>query len=149
MGASGWKYVVEYGDDLTAVLRRLHLTVFEAHDFYWPANEDGEQTWPTTLNELANAEHLAEEGTHSILDIRWVTNADGPDRPFHVRPLTEPELRRYFGTPTPTVEQFELLYPDDDHSDLATTAPRWSGHCAILHKNGVPEKIAFWGISGD
>jgi hypothetical protein len=147
MGASGWKYIAEYEEDLTAALRRLHLTVFEARDYYWPARGDDEPVWPTTFNELA--ENLTEEGTHSILDIRWVTESDGDDRFAHSRALTDAELQRHFGTTRPTLEQFESAYSDYGNGGLAAAAPRWSGLSATLYHDGVPDKIAFWGFSGD
>jgi len=50
-------------------------------------------------------------------------------------------IREAFGSDRPTRADFDGV--DVEY------APRWSGHCTVLYMDGIPDEIAFWGLSGD
>jgi hypothetical protein len=92
-----------------------------------------------------------QEGTHSIIDMDRVIDPSEPDGFSTVRPLTDAEVRRYFGTDRPTRGDFDRAYAGDGPDpDLRAIGPNWSGHCVVLYDlDGSPSAIAFWGFSGD
>jgi hypothetical protein len=80
--------------------RSLCRRVFDSHDYYWPddpGSDSWEPAWPTGLDGLAATEHVVDEGTHSILDIRPVP-ASGVDGFGTLLPARVAEVaRRSFG----------------------------------------------------
>ncbi|GAA4439903.1 hypothetical protein ACFQV2_16470 [Actinokineospora soli] len=149
MGASAWHYRVRYDSNPKAVLHRLHEEVLATGDYYWRADVPK----PTSLAGLhalygdAATEHLAEEGTHSILDIHQVGRAGAPDDFGTILPLPEKRVRAVFGTATPTAEQFDAAYQNG--MDTLDDFPRWSGRYTTLYENGAPSEVVVWGVSGD
>ena len=150
MGASGWDYHAEYDEDPAAVLAALHRRVLDTGDYYWP---DDEIERPGTMAELREMwgdeeyEALAEEGTHSILDIHQVKPAGSPDEFGTIMPLSDDEVVAAFGPPTPTRAQFDAAYRNG--TDLIVDFPRWSGRLTALYDGGQPVEIVVWGYSGD
>lgn len=147
MGRSGWDYVVEYGGDPAAALEQLRTSTLAAGDYFWDETSD-EYIGPrpgslAELDALRGSEEFWEIGTHSVLDVDRLIGSREPDRDGTVRPLTDEEAVRYFGTATPTREQFEAAgapMPDVEG---------WSGFCQVLYADGRPTEIAFWGATGD
>jgi hypothetical protein len=86
-------------------LRVLHRQVFDEHDYYFELDDD--DRWPATVEELWADEYVRESGTHSILDVDRVVSPDDADAPGTVRPLTEAERLRCFGTAAPTRADFD------------------------------------------
>jgi hypothetical protein len=141
MGGSDWSYVVAYGPDLNEVLQALRERVFRDEDYYW--YDDDER--PASIEELWHIE-FASDGTHSILDVGRVVDADGEDVLGAIRPLSTAERQRWFGTDTPTRADFDRASED---VEFTADPPRWSGRCVVLYRDGNPGEIAFWGCSGD
>ena len=85
-------------------------------------------------------ERLAEQGTHSIVDIWQVSTGD--DDIGTILPLPATTARTVFGCDEPTKEQFEAAYETDALHDF----PRGSGRFTTLYEDGKP---AVRGVSGD
>src|SRR5262245_4021188 len=127
MGASGWSYYTPYQPDPDAALQALRARVFASGKFYrrkWNPRElkladitppDPDLTEddlegfreelaayhaledPTTIERLLAWN--AEEGTHSILDVRRAVAEPPKKRGFGVAsPLPSPKLLELFGT---------------------------------------------------
>lgn len=144
MGGSGWDHIVPYQPDLSAALRRLQEQLFRDEDYYW--YDDDER--PPTLTELwrlITQTELRETGTHSILDVHYVSDAN-PDGLGRIRPLTADQMQQWFGTDTPTRADYERA---SKNIEFRADPPRWTGRCVVLYRNGQPDEIAFWGSSGD
>lgn len=142
MGASAWRYVVPYEDDLGEALDALQDDLLARHDYHF---EPVGRPWPATTDELWGHEDVHDSGTHSALDLHEVIAADGADDFGTLRPLTQDERVRFFGTTTPT--RADLDRADDA---LSGFGQRWSGYSTVLHDvHGKPEAIAIWGYSGD
>ncbi|MFD7875499.1 hypothetical protein ACFV5G_15570 [Streptomyces sp. NPDC059766] len=96
MGASGWDYVTEYEGDVRAALKALHARVFQ--------EEYGDDEDYASLEDLFADEYMAEEGTHTVLDITKVVATDAPPERYvpadyrTLRPLARERVRHHFGT---------------------------------------------------
>jgi hypothetical protein len=159
MGASGWNYVTPYRGSVEATLEALHDEVFQ--QLYGDGEEYG------SLQELyADEEFMGEEGTHSILDVYRIVETTEPPKGhrndyFAVRPLAPDRLVHHFGTDRPTVQQYEdaMAHAYDamrtrhpmkaDTTLLSEDRMRWTGVYVILHTDGEPTHVAFFGSSGD
>lgn len=94
---------------------------------------------PKTIEELL--EMVAEDGTHSILDIE----STGSRREFGVAaPMPPDQMRRFFGTEQPTHEQVEQTW-----GDASEELDRWQAYYVAVYRNGKPHEYAFIGCSGD
>ena len=141
MGASGWDYSVPYQKDLGLAFAGLQREVFQKHDYYWAGEDEGEP-WPSTEEELWGNEDVQETGTHSILDVVRVIGAEEKAHDGTLRPVTEDEAFRLFGTRKPT--RADMPKPID------LPCERWQARCTVLHTHqGAPQEIYFWGVSGD
>jgi hypothetical protein len=142
VGASAWHYVVPHRDDLVEALDALQGKLLARHDYHF---EPVGRPWPATTDELWGHEDVHESGTHSALDLHDVIPADGADDFGTLRPLTEDERIRFFGTATPTRADF-----DGAGDALSGFGQRWSGYSTVLYDaDGNPESMAIWGRSGD
>lgn len=148
MGASGWRYVVPYQNDLGAALDRLRREVFAGGDFVSPESQD--LPIPESVDDLLEetyGEFMGTCGTHSVIDMLHVVT-DVRDQDYcTIRPLTDEEARQLFGTPQPDQVGFDAV----DAITLldSVTGGNWTGRSVVLWADGKPSEIAFWGISGD
>ncbi|SEG88536.1 hypothetical protein SAMN05216223_11986 [Actinacidiphila yanglinensis] len=157
MGASGWDYVTPYRGSVEATLEALHEEVFQER------YGDGEE-YASREELYEDEEFMGEEGTHSILDVRWTTGSTVPDQEadyFTVRPLTNARLVHHFGTDRPTVEQYQDAMAraheamrtrnpmEEDTTLLGEDRMRWTGVYVVLHTEGQPSHVGFFGSSGD
>jgi hypothetical protein len=161
MGASGWEYRVPFKGSVRESFKEVREHLLASGDYIWPWDDvDAEEgnpedglPRPTSLAQLATAkeaEDFWEEGTHSLLDMAGVSEADDPDQFGVVRALTAAELTQVFGTVRPTVEDFDHVYgpgPAGVLGDLM--GARWSGRSLILYRDDSPSEVYFWGLSGD
>jgi hypothetical protein len=138
VGASGWDYWVPYTPDVDAAFRRLREDVFRRGEVY---RFDDEPV--ATIEELV--EHNAESGTHSILDMERITET--PDDGA-VSPLRPDQLNALFGTETPTRAQIEAT-KDELVSLDAFVLASWTGVYIVAYRDGEPDELFFYGISGD
>lgn len=144
MGASGWDYVEPFEGDPHQSLTRLREQVLTSGDYYWDDDYLGPR--PESLDELdqlREEEEFWEVGTHSILDVDRVIAPTDEDHDGTVRRLPADEAIAVFGTAEPTREQFIA------RKDELPQYRSWSGMYQLLHRDGVPHEIAFWGFSGD
>ena len=150
MGASGWRYVVPYQEDLAAALDALRRQVFADGDFISPS-EDGYPE-PASVEDLLLDEYgyfMWTNGTHSILDVIEVVPAEDTDQqPGTVRPFTPDETRQVFGTVEPGHADYDRL-ADDLLFEKIGLPERWTARAVTLWADGKPAQIAFWGYSGD
>jgi hypothetical protein len=124
MGAEPWDYFVPYEPDVRLALARLRRQEMQAGRYRWhPESEEAES-----------------EGTASILDIERVS--DTPDFGA-AAPLSDTELREFFGTIQPTREMIE------GNLDFYENIERGHGVYIIAYKNGKPDEIFFGGYSYD
>jgi hypothetical protein len=176
VGASVWKYFVDYQPDLEAAFRALRAKVFADGDYWWavpgewgrPARDYPNR--PRTIDELFADERVQESGTHSILDMNRVLPEGEPQKFGWLNALDAAttstlDIQRLFnehgepeyGTVAPVsvaeaLDRAGVAKLTRDHlaaiEDLA--AHRWFGRCAVLHDAaGTPTEIYFWGRSGD
>ncbi|MGI5248194.1 hypothetical protein [Actinacidiphila glaucinigra] len=161
MGATGWDYVTSYRGSVEATLEALHEQVFQ--ELYGDDEQYGDRA------ALYADESLEDSGTHSILDVRRIVDTPaGPGRGdwdyCTLRPLRPERLLHHFGTAEPTPQQFEdalarAKAPSSPRSRRSHGAEamtptdeqelRRTGHYVLLHSNGEPTHVGFFGISGD
>ncbi|WP_344661244.1 hypothetical protein [Catenulispora subtropica] len=156
MGASGWDYIAPWRGSIEETMSSLQTEVFAKYfstrpeelrpaDIaeLWSGNEFDEDTW---------AGFMATQGTHSILDIRHLVPAETRIDELTgntMRPVSTAETIAAFGHDMPTRAEYERL-ADTTYSPIFDEDDgRWAGRCLILYKDGVPESVAFWGVSGD
>ena len=175
MGASGWNYFVLYQPDISRALQELRESIFQQgkyyqRDPYWKDMTFEEFLPPDPdFSEEDKADYLAEfqalqalpeptsietllkwngeDGTHSIIDINEVASASSFGA---VAPLSNEELKRFFGTEKPTREMIE-----NKERELAVFLQRelgrdrWEGTYIVVYKENEPVEIYFTGYSGD
>ncbi|NUP34038.1 MAG: hypothetical protein HOV66_30100 [Streptomycetaceae bacterium] len=148
MGASGWWYVTPYQEDFGQALGALRAEVLASGDYVDPSK------WgmpalrsPDDLfeNEIY-WEFLGACGTHSVLDVNRVIDAEAEPGFGTVRPAGPEAILERYGTDQPTRDD---LADPDEQLPMMDTMPRWSGSCMVLYADGVPDEIVFWGVSGD
>lgn len=166
MGASGWQYIVPYQTDIQKALNELRGLVFQSGNYYkrepfWQDTDESEYDdapdeevrqqlveWlhkmksmkePTTIEELFLWN--GEDGTHSILDIKGVS--DVPDYGA-ISPLSLEELVSLFGTQQPTRAMIE-----QKTDEIMGLRKSWQGTYVIVFKDGFPNEIFITGFSGD
>ncbi|GLW53680.1 hypothetical protein [Kitasatospora phosalacinea] len=141
MGASAWHYVTPWLGSPQRSLDALHREVFTAEG--WDEEYDSlEELW-------ADEEFMGEQGTHSVLDVPYaVEDGTEPADLGTLRPLPPPDLAEYFGTERPTVEQYTRVLAGNPR--LRTEVDdRWTGIHVLLHTDGEPTHMGFFGVSGD
>lgn len=158
MGATGWDYVTSYRGSIEATLEALHEQVFQ--ELYGDDEQYGDRA------ALYADESIEDSGTHSILDVRRIVDTPaGPGRGdwdyCTLRPLRPERLVHHFGTAEPTPRQFEDAmaradtppFPRSRRAEDMTLIDekelRWTGHYVLLHSDGEPTHVGFFGISGD
>lgn len=82
-----------------------------------------------------------EEGTHSILDIRGISETPTFAK---ISPLPFAYLTQFFGTEKPTREMAEQKI-----NQIQNVCERWQGFYVIVFQNDTPHEILFVGASGD
>lgn len=144
MGASGWDYVTAYRGDLASSLAALHAEQFSQDGSYFRGvlgRWDLPQ--PATLDELWSepyGEFMGNNGTHSILDIPTMED---------ITPLSADEVAETFGTEQPTRADWDRVSGEFARGVRHLLGDRWTGRGVILHRDGKPDEVAFWGFSGD
>lgn len=148
MGASEWSYVTRYQADFGQALRALQAEVLASGEFVDPAK------WgmpvlrkPDDLfeNEIY-WEFLGTCGTHSVLDVNRVIEAAAAPEIGAVVPVSAEAILAAYGTDRPTRDD---LRDPAEGLPMMDELPRWTGACMVLYADGVPDEIAFWGVSGD
>ncbi len=94
---------------------------------------------PNTIQELR--EQCAEEGTHSILDVHYLSEDRGLGAAF---PMPESVMLELYGTTKPTralVEEKAM----ERNEDL----DRWECWYHVVYEDGAPSELYFEGCSGD
>jgi len=100
---------------------------------------EAEADKPESIQQLLEA--VAEEGTHSILDIYQVSDVSDFGS---VYPLPEEAIVQIFGTATPTHSMV-----DAERFGFEEYVRRWQGIYFSVFENGHPTELFFWGYSGD
>jgi len=94
---------------------------------------------PATIDELL--EMVAEDGTHSILDIERTARRQEFGAAI---PMPPARLREFFNTTQPTHDQVDQLW-----MDVAEELDRWEAFYLTVYRDGKPHEYAFIGCSGD
>ncbi|MFF4339204.1 hypothetical protein ACFY00_04585 [Kitasatospora sp. NPDC001540] len=141
MGASEWNYVTPWLGSPQRSLDALHREVFATAG--WAAEYDSlEALW-------SDEEFMGTQGTHSVLDVPYaVTDSTEPADLGTLRPLPPQDLEEYFGTTRPTVEQYTRALEGNPHLREEVDG-RWTGVHVLLHTDGEPTHVGFFGVSGD
>lgn len=152
MGASGWDYLVPFNGNVATTLEQLRAEVFAAGDYYWPRGDDRPK--PATEAELWADEWVRDSMTHSILDVFKVGTGDpaSMDAIGETFEVTAAECDRMFGTAQVTADDLARLPLMDEDATVALDpllTLRGVGRHLIVYAAGVPEKILFFGYSGD
>ena len=132
MGAEPYHYIVDYEDNLQAVLDKLRKHVFESGEF------NGAEMNPSTPEKAL--EMASEEGTRSILDIMSIS--DQPEF-CAAAPLTADELQELFGTHNPTAEMVE------ENDAFWESLERGMARYVISYEGDLPRRVFFAGYSFD
>lgn len=150
MTASSWRYLTPYQDDIAAALQDLQRSVLASGEFSWPqGGGEGLGPRPPTLEQLdrvRRTESFWLQGTHSILDIDRVLEADQPPGDGAVRGMSPEEIAGVFQAERPTRAGFEAAY---DAGRLPFDRSRWAGRWLVLFDDARLSEIAFWGRTGD
>jgi hypothetical protein len=94
---------------------------------------------PETIDELL--EMVAEDGTHSILDIQGISTR----RDFGTAsPMPTEAIMQFFGTARPSHEQVENRW-----LNAAEGLERWQAYFLTVYRDDKPDEYAFIGCSGD
>jgi len=174
MGASGWRYHVDYDANIGAALERLRDEVFASGQYVkeevegaglseaeYRAQIDQEYSDQGVKDFLMEEWHEArdrppittpdellaaqpESGTHSIIDMAAGVNPE--PAAFAVAPLTPHQLEEFFGSERPTREAVDTWL---DSGGDASVRDRWEGLYVVTHTDSVPTGITFAGASGD
>ena len=99
---------------------------------------------PETIDQLL--EEQGESGTHSILDIRRVS--DEPEFGA-VSPMPSQELVALFGTDKPTRKMIEEKAGDYGLVEHSLVSDPWQGVYFTVYRDGRPDELYFIGTSGD
>jgi len=152
MGAQVYWYVVPYETDVDAALQKLRERELTAGR-YNPIVPFPE--FPVDPNAAARTDHHAsfeaameasgEDGTRSIIDMQAVSPEPGlsPMPDLMVHPLADDDLRRFFGSNTPTLEVIRKAHSFWD------SISRGSGVYIVLQEDGKPRELFFAGFSFD
>ncbi|MGW4566738.1 hypothetical protein ACWEN3_31520 [Streptomyces sp. NPDC004561] len=159
MGASSWHYVEPYAGDISAALATVRQREFQrlfVHGTSWDGLETAGRSLTSVddLDDLWEDETFGSEGTHTIIDVWEVIEAEAYDDDHTMRPLSDEESIEIFGTAQPTQGDFERAQERYDArqsgSEELWDMPRWSAWCRPLQDaTGANTMIAFWGRSGD
>ncbi|WP_431676701.1 hypothetical protein [Kitasatospora sp. KL5] len=140
MGGSGWWATGPYREDLAAALRLAQELELKDDD-----HNSGGMTVDELWQDEEWQEYILTGGTGSVLDQWRLIDAEAPDEEAMMRPLTDREVRTWAPTGRPTVAEWvdalvtgTLEYP-----------PRASGRCTVLHTDGHPSAIGYWGVTAD
>ena len=159
MGADPWGYLVDYDEDINAVLQNLRQQEFLAGRYFpamedFPLNSSRYENFPPDADPPspgaqhpsieAAIEDAAEDGTKSILDMHTVSNNRLCGT---VSPLEQMELIHVFGTTKPSLYDFEEDAAVCDR--LTDFLDRGQGVYVIFYENDKPNKILFQGYSYD
>jgi len=143
MGASGWNYITEYRGDVESSLAALREREFARPDSYWRGILP---LWdlpiPATLDELFTEpyyEFLGCNGTHCVIDVGFK----------NFEPLDPADLVDTFGSEQPDRAKFESVAGEHFENLNIFLSGRWYGSYVVLHEDGTPTEVAFWGFSGD
>jgi hypothetical protein len=137
MGASGWTYWVPYREDVDAALQALRRDVFHRGEYYRASPAD-----PVALEELL--ERNGESGTHSIIDVAAVAPAATMGA---VASLPVAEAAELFGSERPTRADIESN-PAGVMRVIEQRGP-WAGTYVVAYRDGAPDELFFFGMSGD
>ena len=140
MGGNEWWATGPYDPDPHVAFRRAQDEAFALDDHGFTG---------MTLEELWEdeswLEYIFTGGTGSVLDQAGVVGSgDSADAPL-VRPLTDREIRAWAPDGRPTEAQWEaaldsgrLEFPD-----------RALARCTVLHRDGEPVAVGYWGCTAD
>lgn len=159
MGASSWHYIEPYEGNIAVALAIVRQREFErlfVHGTRWDGLQPAGRPF-TTVDELADLwedETFGSEGTHTIIDVWDVIDAEAYDDANAVRLLSDAESINIFGTAEPTRADFERAQERyaarQPGSEELWEMPRWSAWCRPLKDGSAATSvIAFWGRSGD
>ncbi|MFB7944423.1 hypothetical protein ACFC6L_05835 [Kitasatospora phosalacinea] len=141
MGASYWDYLTPYRGTPQRTLDALRQEVFASGRWIGAGGYE-------TLDELwADDEFMTDEGTHSVLDVIKAVPDPGLRVPGTVHPLRPARLVHHFGTDRPTVAQY--VRAAEDRSLQQELDVRGAGVYILLHTDGEPTHVGFFGVSGD
>ncbi len=114
----------------------------EYREIYREYQERYSKPRPTTIEELL--EWNQTEGTHTIMDIAWITDDPAVEDIMMATPLSEDQLLEFFGTTKPTRAMVE-----EKEDTLMGLRSRWQATYLIVYENDQPTEIFFTGFSGD
>jgi hypothetical protein len=94
-------------------------------------------------------EQVTEDGTRTILDIFFVSEAPAP---CAASPADESVIQHAFGTPRPTRAQIEAALSDGESAgfeEFMAQIGRGEARYVVVFRDGQPEEIFFAGFSFD
>jgi hypothetical protein len=133
MGATPFRYLVNYNKDIQSALDKLRLKVFKEKN-YEGANSDTSGS----PNEAFENAVTTIGSTGSILDIESVSTSAQASR---TSPLTDPELMKFFRTNRPTIKQI------DENPTFWGAIERGTARHITIYKDAEPSKIYFVGVT--
>lgn len=144
MGASDWRYVEPIVGDVQRTFIALRQRLFDKSRFRQYVGDGLLSTFDVMTD---GDEEFEETGAHTILDMLRVVPSLEEDSYRSIRMLSDQEIVEYLGGSAPASSDFEKAIFRDP---LFGVGPRWTGRAVVLHdEQGVADRVAFWGWSGD
>jgi hypothetical protein len=148
VGGSCWDCVVPFDADIAAALAAAHELTFRQNDYWWPYDGNWglpERPRPDSVDELWDDPVVEADGTHSVLDIVGVRGPDEEPSICEAAALDPPSRQRLFGTEEPTLADYQRAR--DSVWDVIED--RGYAKYTVLYRDGVPDEIVFFGVTGD
>jgi len=142
-GASEWRNLAPYSDDVAKVMEQLKWEVLRSGDYY-KRNPKRKPRSPEQALQMSG-----EDGTHSIMDMLTVSLVEAGRFKCEVAticPLPKADLVKLFGTERPTRAMVDAY---DKRLALSTFQPRGSAVWIKVYEGATPKWLYFAGVSGD
>jgi len=142
-GASEWRNLAPYSDDVAKVMEQLKWEVLRSGDYY-KRNPKRKPKSPEQALQMSG-----EDGTHSIMDMLKVSLVEAGRFKCEVAticPLPKADLVKLFGTERPTRAMVDAY---DKRLALSTFQPRGSAVWIKVYEGATPKWLYFAGVSGD
>lgn len=140
MGGNGWIRTGPYRPDPAAAFRQAQEEELARDDHGF-----GGRTMDELWKDERWQEYIMTGGTGTVLDQICAVEATNTEWGPFMRPLTQEEIRAWCPGGRPT----EAEWHDALRSDRLDFPDRAAGNCVVLHVDGQPAAIGYWGVTAD
>jgi hypothetical protein len=140
VGGDGWSQTGPYEEDLAAAFWRAQELELAQDDHGF-----GDRGIAELWQDEDWQEYILTGGTATVLDQWRLIGADEADEVAMMRPLTDREVRAWAPDGRPTrAEWHEAI-----DSGVLEYPGRGCGRCTVLHLDGRPTEVGYWGVTAD